>query len=78
MFKNTLCIRIFITTLILVTSRSRCSDFYLINEGPQNIRVPGIFSKLKSDQSSLGNTALVNYSTKMNLKETQYWGMVSV
>ena len=24
----------------LVTDRSRCTDFYLINEGPQNIRIP--------------------------------------
>jgi hypothetical protein len=27
---------------------SRCADFYLINEGPHNVRVSKIFAELKS------------------------------
>jgi hypothetical protein len=34
---DTVHIRIFITTFHLVTNRSHCADFYLINEGPQNV-----------------------------------------
>jgi len=53
-------VRIFMGNFHLVTDRSRCADFCLINEGPQSICVPYICSKLIvfRDQTNLGSADL--------------------
>lgn len=44
----------------MVTNKSRCTEFYLTNEGPYNVRVPQMFTKLKKScgQKSLGNAGI--------------------